>query len=86
VVDIAMFIDGFERLPKQLFVDRVSNKIDFGKEPVDQLGSEGILWQTVLELSNLRSARFCKRAYLFRLDTAIQEQTLQLLFRFSVVV
>jgi hypothetical protein len=35
VVDIAMFIDSFERLPKQLFVDRVSDEIDFGKEPVD---------------------------------------------------
>jgi hypothetical protein len=35
VVDIAMFVDCFERLPKQLLVDRVSDEIDFGKEPVD---------------------------------------------------
>jgi hypothetical protein len=35
VIDIAMFVDGFERLPKQLFIDGVPDEIDFGKEPVD---------------------------------------------------
>jgi hypothetical protein len=35
MIDIAMFVDGFERLPKQLFIDGVSDEIDFGKEPVD---------------------------------------------------
>ena len=35
MVDIAMFVDCLERLPKQLFINGVSDEIDFGKEPVD---------------------------------------------------
>lgn len=35
MIDIAMFVDCFERLPKQLLVDWVPDKIDFGKKPVD---------------------------------------------------
>jgi hypothetical protein len=48
MIDITMFINCFERLPKQLLVDRVSDEVDFGKEPVDQLGSESVGWQIVL--------------------------------------
>jgi hypothetical protein len=39
MIDIAILVDCLEGLPEQLLINGVSNEIDFGKEPVDQLGS-----------------------------------------------
>jgi hypothetical protein len=56
MIDIVMSIDRFERLPEQLFVDWISDKVDFGKEPIDKFGSKSVLGEIVHKISNLGSA------------------------------
>jgi hypothetical protein len=65
VTNIAMGIDRLERLPKQRFVNRIANKVDLSKEPVDELGCQRIGREVIDKISYLTSVRVCRIHKLF---------------------